>query len=454
LNPLSFLNVHRHPDVLLVLVLVPECTDVGIDANILGAGMPLTDAACRSAKPSEKIRKLSDGGGLQLWIKPSASKLWRVAYRFGGKPKSLSLGAYPIVSLSDAREGRDHAKKLLAKGIDPSAAKKRATAEQQAAATTFRSIADGYVQHQKRNQRATATVTKLEWLLSLADASLGVLQVKDIRPADVLNVVRKQEARGRYETARRLLSTLGTIFRFAIVSGLAELDPTTALQRALASPPRQHRAAVTDPKAFGALLRAIDGFDGQPQTLAALKLMALLFPRPGELRAAQWTEIDLDGAVWVIPTARTKMRRTHKVPLSNQALVILRDLKDITGGGQFVFPSVRTSRKPLSENTLNAALRRMGYAPDEMSAHGFRACASTLLNESGKWHPDAIERQLAHIERNEVRAAYARGEHWDERVAMMQWWADQLSNLKAVGMVIRIGMTMRPVVVEQPAISA
>ena len=410
--------------------------------------MPLSDAACRSAKPSAKIKKLSDSGGLQLCVMPNGSKLWWVAYRFGGKTKSLSLGKYPVISLADARLGRDQAKKLLAKGEDPSRAKIKAKADQGKAGNTFRIIAEEYMTHQRRNERADATLAKLEWLLDFAYPSLGERVITEIRPPDLLEILRKVEKRGRYETARRLLSTIGTVFRFAIASGRAEIDPTTALRGVLANPPRKHRAAITEPKDFGALLRAIDGFDGQPQTLAALKLMALLFPRPGELRASEWQEFDFEKAVWSIPAARTKMRRAHSVPLPRQALVILEQLRAITGQGPFAFPSVRTNRTPMSENTLNAALRRMGYSKEEMSAHGFRATASTLLNESGKWHPDAIERQLAHVESNEIRRAYTRGEHWEERVRMMQWWADHLDQLKAVGQVIQI--TSRPI----PAISA
>jgi len=400
--------------------------------------MPLSDVACRSAKPSEKIRKLSDSGGLQLGVMPNGSKLWWVAYRFGGKTKSLSLGKYPAVSLADARLGRDEAKKLLAQGHDPSTFKKKAKAERAATKNTFQVVAEEYVTHQRQNERADATLKKLEWVLKFAYPSLGERLISEIRPPDILEVLRKVERRGRFETARRLRTTIGSIFRFAIATGRAEVDPTSALRGVLASPPPKHRAAIIESKAFGALLRAIDGFDGQPQTLAGLKLMALLFPRPGELRASEWSEFDFQKGIWTIPAARTKMRRPHAIPLPHQALQALMELHEITGDGHLAFPSVRTTRNPMSENTLNAALRRLGYSKEEMSAHGFRASASTLLNESGKWHPDAIERQLAHVESNDVRRAYARGEHWDERVQMMQWWADHLDHLKAVGQVIRI----------------
>lgn len=392
--------------------------------------MSLSDAVCRSLKPSARLYKRSDGEGLQFWVQPNNSKLWRLAYRFGGKQKSLSLGIYPVVTLADARKGRDQAKKLLAKGIDPSVARKTTKAN------TFQNVAEEYMDQQRKKERAASTLKKLEWLLSFAYPFLGAKPIADIRPPEVLDVLRKVESRGRYETACRLRSIIGSIFRFAIATGRAEIDPTSSLRGTLAKPAPKHRPAITNPNAFGALLGAIDGFDGQPTTLAGLKLMALLFPRPGELRAAEWSEFDLDAAVWAIPAQRTKMRRIHRVPLSKQAIVVLKELEQVTGNGRLVFPSVRTGLKPISENTLNAALRCLGYTKDQATSHGFRASASTLLNESGEWNADAIERQLAHIENNDVRRAYARGEHWDERVRMMQWWADHIDNLKIVGKII------------------
>ncbi|TIT68230.1 MAG: integrase, partial [Mesorhizobium sp.] len=247
----------------------------------------------------------------------------------------------------------------------------------------------------------------------------------------ILTALRSVEARGRYESARRLRSTVGSVLRYAIATARAEADPTIALRGALISPTVTSRAAITDPKALGGLLRAIDTFDGQATTRAALKLMALLFPRPGELRASGWDEFDFESSVWTIPEGRMKMRRPHRVSLSRQAVSVLTSLKEISGGGSLLFPSVRSVSRPISDNTLNAALRRMGIGKEEATAHGFRATASTLLNECGKWHPDAIERQLAHIENNDVRRAYARAEHWEERVKMMQWWADYLDELES-----------------------
>ncbi len=399
--------------------------------------MPLSDVQIRNAKPTEKARKLTDGGGLHLMVTSQGSKLWRLAYRFAGKQKTLAIGAYPIVSLEKARQARTAAKKLLAEGVDPGEAKKEEKRKRKLASeNTFEAVADEWLRKLRREKRAPTTLVKNEWLLSLALPTLGHRPIAGISSAEVLGVLRRVENRGRLETARRLRGTIGSVFRFAIATACAENDPTVALRGALAAPRVKHRAAVTDRSALGALLRAIDDFEGQPTTRVGLQLMALLFPRPGELRAAQWSEFDLDTAVWTIAAGRTKMRREHRIPLSEQALAILRDQHEITGRGTLVFPSIRSVHRPMSENTLNAALRRLGYSKDEVSAHGFRATASTLLNESGLWVPDVIERQLAHVEGNEVRRAYARGDHWQERVRMMCWWADYLDEAKSLGMVV------------------
>lgn len=402
--------------------------------------MPLSDVACRGAKAGSTVQKLSDGGGLQLWVQPNGSKLWRLAYRFGGKQKTLAIGPYPEVGLAAAREARDAARQQLRRGLDPSAERRAEKVGKASLGDSFGEIADEYIAKLKREGRAPKTIEKIDWILGFAKADLGKRPIGEIKPVDALAVLRKIEARGRLETARRLRSTMGSVFRYAIATARADNDPTGPLKGALIAPTVTPRAAVTDPKAFGALLRAIDEFDGQPTTHAALKLMALLFPRPGELRMARWKEFDLDKSIWEIPGERTKMRRPHRLPLPRQAVSILRDLHAITGRGPdaLAFPCVRTVLRPLSENTLNAALRRLGYSKAEVTAHGFRATASTLLNESGKWHPDAIERQLAHVEGDKVRGAYARGEHWDERVKMMDWWADHLDALRIGGSVVNI----------------
>jgi len=367
--------------------------------------MPLTDIACRSRKPSPKLKKLSDMGGLQLWIFPNGSKLWRFAYRFGGKQKLLALGRYPDTTLLAARAEREKAKVLLKEGRDPSHIRQLELIVNAAGGDTFAIVAKEYVAKLRRENRSEATLAKIEWLLDFARPVLGPLTVREIKLIEVLAVLRTVEARGRYDTARRLRSTIGAVCRYAVATARAEADPTAALQGALTTPTVTPRAAITNPKAFGALLRAIDGFTGQPTTRAALKLMALLFPRPGELRGAEWGEFDLEEAVWTIPAPRTKMRREHRIPLAPQAIVVLKQLHKTTGGGTLAIPGVRSVRQPMSEATLNAALRRLGYSKEEATAHGFRATASTLLNESGRWTADAIERQLAHVEANAVRGA-------------------------------------------------
>jgi integrase len=407
--------------------------------------MPLSDVTVRSAKPAATPRKLSDGGGLFLLIqpKPIGSKLWRLAYRFGGKQKALALGIYPTVSLSQARDGRDEAKKLLASGIDPSVQRKtERQLDKAAAGNSFRAVAEEVIAKLEREGRAHVTITKKRWLLDFAYPAFGDRPVAEITAKELLALLREIEGRGIYETAKRLRSTCGMVFRYAIATGRAERDPSADLRGALTTHQVIHRAAIVEPADIGALLRAIDGFDGQPTTRAALRLAPNVFVRPGELRQAEWSEFDLDAAVWSIPAAKMKMRRPHRVPLSRQSLDIIRELREITGNGRLVFPSVRTVLRPISENTLNAALRRLGYASEDMSTHGFRSMAATRLNEMGRWNPDAIERQLAHQEANAVRRAYTHGaEFWSERVQMMQAWSDYLDGLRAGGTVVPFART-------------
>jgi integrase len=365
-------------------------------------------------------------------FQPTGSKLWRLAYRFAGKQKTLALGVYPTVSLEEARRHRDEAKKLLARSIDPSVQRK---ADRHAGEEgTFRAVADEVIAKLEREGRAQATLSKRRWLLDFAFPAFGDRPVAEITARELLALLRQIEGRGLYETARRLRSTCGMVFRYAIATGRAERDPSMDLRGALTTPRVSHRATIVDPTGIGALLRAIEGFDGQPTTQAALRLAPYVFVRPGELRQAEWAEFDLDGAVWSIPAKKIKMRRPHRVPLARQSLAILRELKEITGSGRWLFPSVRTSARPISENTMNAALRRLGYGSEEMCIHGFLGMASTLLNEMGRWNPDAIERQLAHQEANAVRRAYTHNaEFWSERVLMMQAWADNLDGLRQGG---------------------
>ena len=393
--------------------------------------MKLTDRVCKTAPPGPKVRKLSDGQGLQLWIQPSGSRQWRLAYRQHGKQKVLSIGAYPLISLKEAREAALEAKKQLTQGLDPAAVKRDQKIAEAADTDTFKRISQEYLEKLRGEGRARTTMKKVEWLLSLAYPDIGAQGITKISPADVLVTLRRVESRGRYETARRMRSTIGAVFRYAVATARADNDPTAALQGALITPKATPRAAITDPKAFGVLLECIASYDGQPTTRTALLLMAYLFPRPGELRQAEWREFDFDKAIWSVPPERMKMRRPHRSPLSKQAIKLLKDLRRITGNSVFVFPSVRSNSRPISDNAMTTALRTMGYSKDQVVPHGFRATASTLLNESGKWNPDAIERQLGHIESNDVRRAYARGEHWSERIKMMNWWANYLDRLRA-----------------------
>jgi integrase len=399
--------------------------------------MALTDVEVRKAKPGEKLAKLSDGGGLQLWVYPDGAKRWRLAYRLGGKQKVLAIGVYPAIGLKEAREARDAAKRLLATGRDPSEAKQADRLAKAAADTnTFDTIAGELLDKKRREGKAARTIAKFEWFMSFARPAIGSKAMSDITAPEVLAILRPIEARGNAETAKKLRGAIGQVFRFAIATGRAEADPTGALKGALASPIVTPRAAITSPVAFGALLRAIDGYTGAPETKTALELLALTFVRPGELRAAEWAEFDIEAGLWTVPATRMKMRRAHRVPLAPRAVAILRELHIITGGGRFLFPSMRTRERPMSENTINAALRRLGFAQHEMTGHGFRAAASSILNECGQWHADAIERQLAHVDNDNIRRAYHRADYWDERVKMMAYWADRCDAMRRGGDVV------------------
>ncbi len=394
----------------------------------------LTDLAVRNAKPRGGRYKLSDDHGLYLLVMKGGGKHWRFDYRFSGVRRTLTIGPYPLFSLSEAREERDKARKLLRDSIDPAQRQKLdKLAAQLADSASFGAIADEVIAKMTREHRAEATLTKTRWLLDFARPHIGARPVSEITAPEILAVLRRVEDRGRYETARRLRSVIGGVFRYAIATGRATMDPTFALRGALISPPVAHYATITDPEQVGELLRAIEGFEGQPATHAALKLAPHLFVRPGELRTAEWSEINLEAALWSIPGAKTKMRRPLKVPLTPQSIAIFKSMQRLTGDGRYVFPSLRSNDRPMSDNCLNSALRRLGYDNTEMTAHGFRALACSLLNESGKWNADAIERQLGHCDSNEVRRAYARAEYWDERVRMMQWWSNHLDLLKTRG---------------------
>lgn len=393
--------------------------------------MPLTDTAIKNAKSKDKAFKLSDAGGLYALVTPGGSRLWRMKYRFDGREKLLSFGPYPITSLKKARILRDEAKSQLFDGVDPAEEKKNSQiAAEQHRAQTFRIVADEYLAKLEKEGRAEATMNKLRWLVGFAEKNLATRPIAAIGPPDILSVLREIESSGKYETARRLRSTFSSIFKFAIATGRAQSDPTYALQGALITPQTKSRAALIKRNELGDLLNKIDVLSGQTTTRVSLQLIALLAPRPGELRLASWEEIDVSEKMWRIPAERMKMRRPHRVPLPNQAVELIEELRRHTGRSELLFPSIKSNKKPISENTLNQALRRLGYSKDRVTAHGFRASFSTIANESGLWHADAIERALAHVEGNDVRRAYLRGEHWEERCRMAQWWADELDDCR------------------------
>ena len=394
--------------------------------------MPLTNITVRNAKPASKPKKIFDERGLFLLVQPSGGKLWRLKYRYLGKEKKLSLGRFPDVSLKMARERRDDARTLLANGADPATIKSQLSDEKREAATnTFASISDEYVAKIEKEGRAAVTIKKTRWLLSLLNSELGSRPITEITPAELLKVLQSIESKGQHETARRMRSLSGRVFRYAVATSRGNSDPSALLRGALIAPTVTHHSAILEPDKVGELMRAIDGFSGHPLTQLALKLTPHVFVRPGELRRAEWSEFDLLKATWTIPAEKMKMRDPHVVPLSKQALALLEAAVTLSADQRYVFSSLYPGNRPMSENTINASLRRLGYSGKEMTAHGFRAMASTLLNESGKWSSDAIERALAHKDRNTVRSIYHRGSHWNERVEMAQWWSDYLDELKA-----------------------
>ncbi len=383
--------------------------------------MTLSVVSIKAAKGRDKPYKLTDGDGLFLYVAPNGGRYWRMNYRHLSKQKTLAFGVWPDVGLADAREQRDAARKLLAKGEDPrEKIKLDRIAATVAASNSFKAVADEWLTKVEREGRSTATMKKLRWLLDYINMSIGKRPIASITAHEILVMLRKIESKGRFETAKRLRSACSQIFRYAIATARAERDVAADLRGALIAPQPVHRAAITNAQAAGQLLRALEGFEGYANTRVALRLLPHVFVRPGELRHAEWADFDFDKALWIIPAHKTKMRKAHVVPLSTQALAIIGSIEHDGDYSRFFFPSLRSVDRPMSENTINAALRRMGYAQDEMTGHGFRAMAATLLNEMGLWNSDAIERQLAHCDNNAVRRAYARGEYWEERVRMMQ----------------------------------
>lgn len=394
--------------------------------------MPLRDLEIKKAKPKEKIYILKDEDGLYLEVKPSGKKYWRLRYWLDKKENRMSLGEYPLVSLAEARDRRDGFRRKIKDGIDPVVEKQEAKAAL-APELTFEAIAREWVANRSDGVENRTSETNLRRLELNIFPFLGSRPLKDITAPELLVCLNRISERGAKEVAKRVRVICSQVFRYALVTGRADRDVAADLQGAL--PPRQkkHRAAITDPKAVGQLMLDIDNCTASHVIRCALRLAPLVFVRPGELRWAEWAEFDFADALWRIPEKRMKKVRNtqvqHIVPLSRQAIAILEEVKPVTGTGQFVFPSIRTAARPMSENTLNVALRRLGYEKAEMCAHGFRGMASTLLNEQG-WHFDAIEKQLAHVPRDQVRASYNHAQYLTTRREMMQFWADFLDELK------------------------
>jgi integrase len=398
--------------------------------------MSLSDVAVRSAKPREKIYKLSDSGGLYLEIRPTGGKWWRWKYRYASKEKRISLGVYPETSLRVAREKRDESRRLLASGIDPSQLRK-AQRFSAGSANSFETLAREWHSNFRSRWDPDHGARILRRLESNVFPWLGRRQISDIKAQELLTVLRRIQDRGAIESAHRILQYCGQVFRYSIVTGRAERDVSSDLKGALPRARDKHLATIVEPRKIGELLRLIDQYEGQFVTKCALKLTPLLFVRAGELRKAKWDEFDLEQAEWRIPAERMKMKEKHIVPLSRQALSILRELEPFTNRSMpqqpsvcpFVFPGLVSRQRPMSENAVLYALRRIGYTKEQMTGHGFRSMASTLLHELG-WNHQAIERQLAHSEPNAVSAAYNFAEHMPERRKMMQAWADYLDELK------------------------
>ncbi len=396
--------------------------------------MALTDTAIRNAKPKEKPYKVADSQGLYLLVNPRGSKLWRLKYRMNGTERKLALGAYPEITLAEARAARDAARRQLAHAVDPNVAKRQARIEaSMRAENSFASVAEELIAKREKEGVSPRTLEKYVWLLKLLGPEFGRRPVAEISPAELLHELRHQERRGKLETAKRMRSFASRVFRYAAATTRAERDPAQLLLGALTQPRVKHFAAITEPTQFGGLLRAIEDYSGDPTVMHALKLTPHVFQRPGELRQMEWAEINFEKAVWTLPADKMKMRQPHAVPLSIQAVAILQSMQGLSGKGKYVFPSVRTRSRPISENTVTAALRRMGFTKEQMTAHGFRTSASSLLNESGKWNPDAIERALAHMVSGEIRRIYNQSAYWSERIAMAQWWSDYLDELREGG---------------------
>jgi len=398
--------------------------------------MPLSDVKIRNAKPSGKQTKLFDMDGLYMLVTPQGGKYWRFKYRFDGKERLLALGTYPEISLADARERRDQARKQVAHGIDPGAARKAQKKVETEEKETFELIAREWHTKFTPSWSESHAALIIQALKKDVFPWIGTHPIKEIDPPELLAILRRVEARGALYTAHRLRVICGQVFRYAVQTGRSTRDPASDLRGALPPIKEKHHAAITEPKEVGPLLRAIDGYQGHFVGKCALKLAALFFVRPGELRHAEWSEIDFDEHLWCIPANKMKMKQAPIVPLSKQAIDILKELEEVTGESKYLFPSERSFARPMSENTINAALRYLGYDKDTMTGHGFRAMARTILDEVLHIRPDYIEHQLAHAVRDPNGRAYNRTAHLYERRKMMQQWADYLDSLKAGAVIV------------------
>jgi integrase len=397
---------------------------------------PLTEMKIKKVKPQSKQVTLFDGNGLFLLITPAGGKLWRFKYRFDGKEKLLALGTYPEISLLDARKRRDEARSQIAHGIDPGAVRKAQKQAKTESTETFEIIAREWCAKYTHTWKPSHSERLLRRLERDVFPYMGARPIAEIKAPELLAVLRRIESRGTLDTAHRVRSTCGQVFRYSIATGRADRDPSVDLKGAIPPPHEGHMAAITEPLKVGELLRAIDAYQGSFVVKCGLRLLPLLFCRPGELRHAEWSEIDFENAEWNIPAGKMKMKEPHLVPLSKQAIEILTEIKELTGASRYIFPSARSFDRPMSDNALVAALRRMGFEKGETTAHGFRATARTLLDEVLQVRPELIEHQLAHAVRDPLGRAYNRTAHLVERKKMMQTWANYLDGLKTVAKVI------------------
>ena len=394
---------------------------------------PLTDTQVKTAKPKEKTYTLADGGGMYLEVSPIGSKIWRMAYRQAdGRSNRLTFGAYPEVSLSAAREKRATARKQRAEGLDPAQARRDEKAAKAAVELhTFESVARDWLRKTSVDRAESTQAKNVSWLEKNIFPVIGAMPISSIKPQDVLRALHRIEARGAIESAHKIKQLCGQVFRFGVATGLVERDVTADLRGALSAIPQAHYAAITEPKDVALLLKAIHSYSGHIFCTAALRLAPMVFQRPGELRSMEWSEVDLDAAEWRIPGSKMKMRNDHIVPLAKQAVRLLEGMQAVTGEGRFVFPSIRSDDRCMSENTINAALRNLGYSKEMITGHGFRAMARTMLDEVLGERVDLIEHQLAHQVKDPNGRAYNRTAHLPARRKMMQRWADYLDQLRA-----------------------